>query len=68
MFGMILFAAVGLGKVALACAVCLLLGFGVGRIKNSAKLQRVSELVGNAEHYVTQEARELVAAIKVHLP
>jgi len=67
MYGMILFVAIGLGKAALGALLSGAVGFGLGRIKNALKLQRIRDLVGEAGHYTTAEARDLVGALKVHL-
>jgi len=67
MYGMILLVAVGLGKTLVACLICLAAGFGAGRIKNVAKLQRIAAVVVEAEHFTSAEARDLVARIKLHL-
>lgn len=58
---------VGGGKVVIACVLCALAGFGLGRVKNAVKLQRVRDLMVNAEQYGSAELRELVADIKSHL-
>ena len=67
MFGMILIVAVGLGKAMAACVICAVAGFGAGRIKNAAKLERIADVIGEGEHFVSSEARDLVARLKGHL-
>ena len=42
-------------------------GFGLGRVKNAAKLKAVSTVIANAEAKATTEVKALIAEVKSHL-
>jgi hypothetical protein len=48
-------------------AVCLLAGFGVGRIKNASKLAAISADLKTVENDVIVDGKSLYAKIKAHL-
>jgi hypothetical protein len=47
--------------------VCLLVGFGVGRIKNASKLKAISTELSNVETGTITDAKRLAEIIKTHL-
>ena len=51
----------------IAIVVALLVGFGLGRIKNAAKLAAVEAELNKIGVYATDEVKKLVAAIKAKL-
>ncbi len=51
----------------IAIFVSLVLGFGLGRIKDAAKLATVKAEVSKAENAVSAEVKAVVAAIKAKL-
>ena len=53
--------------IAVTAVICLAAGFGLGRIKNSAKLQAIDKEIGNVTSYVTSETRELIDRIRKHI-
>ena len=52
---------------AIAIAVALVLGFGLGRIKNAAKLAAIKAELVKVEGSVSTEVKSLVAKIKAKL-
>jgi len=50
-----------------AVVVALGVGFGIGRVKNSAKLAAVRAELDKAEASVVAEVKSLVAAVKAKL-
>lgn len=50
-----------------ACAAFLAAGFGLGRVKNAAKLKAVDTTVAKYEASATAEVKTLVAEIKAKL-
>jgi hypothetical protein len=68
MFLAILFLlAVGFGKMLAIAVICLAVGFGIGRIKNSVKLAKIKDELGSIEHWASSEARGLYTKISSHL-
>ena len=52
---------------AIAIVVALLVGFGLGRIKNAAKLAAVKVELDKIGVYASDEVKKLVGAIKAKL-
>jgi hypothetical protein len=50
-----------------AGALCLLIGFGVGRIKNASKLAAISADLKTVENDVIVDGKALYSKIKAHL-
>lgn len=52
---------------AVAVVVCLVVGFGVGRIKNSAKLAAIKAELVKVEVAAEADVKKVIAAIKAKL-
>jgi hypothetical protein len=52
---------------AIAVVVSLLVGFGLGRVKNAAKLKSVSAVLKSAETNVGVKVESVIAAIRAKL-
>jgi hypothetical protein len=50
-----------------ACALCLGIGFGVGRIKNSSKLAAINAELVTVQNDIAIDGKLLYAKIKAHL-
>lgn len=53
--------------IAVTAVICLPIGFGVGRIKNSKKLEAIKAELGSGASWVSSEARDLATKIRAHL-
>lgn len=52
---------------AIVGAVCLAIGFGIGRVKNAAKLSAARTELNRLEVGVSSEAKSVIAAVRAKL-
>jgi hypothetical protein len=51
----------------IAAVVWLAVGFGLGRIKNAAKLARISAVIDHADASATAEAKQAVSSLTAEI-